>query len=229
MRLPEDNDRKIAGKSAAMKDNQVDEIAKLPVGVAVVYQNDWEEPVLCKIHQFDVDTNGNKISDKRKTYVFKEKIEENFERSKVIVEAVKFMMTEKAAKPEPFDLKYLQENLVSTCLPTYVKLNLFEAIQEYNKTGMPSIWSNSEYEKFSWVISGLFDSRKEVLKITKMVRDFDELTEKLKAFIHNKVKDLPTTLDLSVCQSLMRDYSIGDDNRLKIYSAWLKNIKKFII
>ena len=229
MRLPEDNDRKIAGKSAAMKDNQVDEIAKLPVGVAVVYQNDWEEPVLCKIHQFDVDTNGNKISDKRKTYVFKEKIEENFEQSKVIVEAVKFMMTEKAAKPEPFDLKYLQENLVSTCLPTCVKLNLFEAIQEYNKTGMPSIWSNSEYEKFSWVISGLFDSRKEVLKITKMVRDFDELTEKLKAFIHNKVKNLPTTLDLSVCQSLMRDYSIGDDNRLKIYSAWLKNIKYFII
>ena len=53
MRLPEDTDRKIAGKSAAMKDNQVDEIAKLPTGVAVVYQNDWEEPVLCKINMFD--------------------------------------------------------------------------------------------------------------------------------------------------------------------------------
>ncbi|MBO5630816.1 MAG: ATP-binding protein, partial [Aeriscardovia sp.] len=225
MRLPEDSDRKIAGKSAAMKDNQVDEIAKLPVGVAVIYQNDWEEPVLCKIQQFDAEPNGNKLADKRKKYVFKEKVDNNIEQSKVIIEAVKFMMTEKAAKPEAFDYNFLRENLASTSLPTYVKLNIFEALQEYQSTGKPSIWSNSEYEKFSWVISGLFDSRKEVLKITKMVQDFDELTEKLKAFIHNKLKGLPSSLDMSVCQSIMRDYSIGDDNRLKIYSAWLKNVK----
>lgn len=49
MRLPDGDDRRIAGKSAGLKDSQLDEIAKLPTGVAVTYQNDWEEPVLCKI------------------------------------------------------------------------------------------------------------------------------------------------------------------------------------
>lgn len=52
MRLPEEQDRRLAGKSAGLKENQLDEIAKLPKGVAVVYQNDWIEPVLCKIEKF---------------------------------------------------------------------------------------------------------------------------------------------------------------------------------
>ena len=52
MRLPDEQDRRLAGKSAGLKDNQLDEIAKLPKGVAVVYQNDWLEPVLCKIGRF---------------------------------------------------------------------------------------------------------------------------------------------------------------------------------
>lgn len=52
MRLPDEQDRRLAGKSAGLRDNQLDEIAKLPKGVAVVYQNDWLEPVLCKIGKF---------------------------------------------------------------------------------------------------------------------------------------------------------------------------------
>ena len=53
MRLPDEQDRQLAGKAAALKENQLDEIARLPKGVAVVYQNDWVEPVLCKIGKFD--------------------------------------------------------------------------------------------------------------------------------------------------------------------------------
>lgn len=52
MRLPDEQDRRLAGKSAGLKDDQLDEIAKLPKGTAVVYQNDWLEPVLCKIGKF---------------------------------------------------------------------------------------------------------------------------------------------------------------------------------
>ena len=52
MRLPDEQDRRLSGKAAGLKDGQLDEIAKLPKGVAVVYQNDWVEPVLCKIGKF---------------------------------------------------------------------------------------------------------------------------------------------------------------------------------
>jgi hypothetical protein len=49
MRLSELEDRNDIGKSAALDDEQINEIPKLPVGVAIVYQNGWEEAVLCKI------------------------------------------------------------------------------------------------------------------------------------------------------------------------------------
>lgn len=52
MRLPDEQDRRMAGKAAGLKDGQLDEIAKLPKGVAVVYQNNWVEAVLCKINKY---------------------------------------------------------------------------------------------------------------------------------------------------------------------------------
>ena len=52
MRLPEESDRCLAGKSAALKDDQLDEIARLPKGVAAVYQNVWIDPLLCQVDKF---------------------------------------------------------------------------------------------------------------------------------------------------------------------------------
>ena len=49
MRTPEANDREAVGRSMGLNENQVNEIAKLPSGVAVVYQNDWVSPVLTMI------------------------------------------------------------------------------------------------------------------------------------------------------------------------------------
>ena len=53
LRLPDLEDRNIVGKSAALNDDQIEEIAKLPKGVAVVYQNDWVESVLCHFDKFE--------------------------------------------------------------------------------------------------------------------------------------------------------------------------------
>ena len=49
MRLPDENDRNLVGKSACLNDNQITELARLPRGVAAVYQNEWIQPVLCKV------------------------------------------------------------------------------------------------------------------------------------------------------------------------------------
>lgn len=49
MRLPDLSDRELVGKAAGLNDDQIIELSKLPLGVAAVYQNDWIEPVLCKV------------------------------------------------------------------------------------------------------------------------------------------------------------------------------------
>lgn len=49
LRLPDQMDRELVGKAANLNDNQIKELAKLPRGVAAIYQNEWIQPVLCKI------------------------------------------------------------------------------------------------------------------------------------------------------------------------------------
>ena len=55
MRLPDESDRVLVGKAAGLNDNQISEIARLKLGVAAIYQNNWIEPVLCAIDKFNDD------------------------------------------------------------------------------------------------------------------------------------------------------------------------------
>ena len=57
MRLPDFSDRDLVGKSANLNDDQIIELAKLPKGVAAVYQNEWIQPVLCKVEKVEYDSN----------------------------------------------------------------------------------------------------------------------------------------------------------------------------
>ena len=50
--LPEQDDRRIAGASLSLKEEQQQELARLQPGMAAVYQNGWMDAVLCKINFF---------------------------------------------------------------------------------------------------------------------------------------------------------------------------------
>lgn len=58
--LPDYSDRELVGKSMGLNDEQIIEVAKLPQGKAVVYQNNWVSAVLCDINKFDCDNEGSK-------------------------------------------------------------------------------------------------------------------------------------------------------------------------
>lgn len=54
LRTPEANDRDAVGRSMGLSTAQVNEIAKLPSGVAVVYQNNWISPVLTLVDKANI-------------------------------------------------------------------------------------------------------------------------------------------------------------------------------
>ena len=69
MRLPDYEDCKIAGLSMGLNDSQIREISRFPMGVAVVYQNNWVEAVLTQIdkskeqyHQTDLITDDYSLA-----------------------------------------------------------------------------------------------------------------------------------------------------------------------
>lgn len=53
LRLPDLSDRELVGWAANLNDDQVNELARLPRGVAAIYHNEWIEPVLCKVAKFE--------------------------------------------------------------------------------------------------------------------------------------------------------------------------------
>ena len=56
MRLPDRADRELVGRAANLNDDQIVELAKLPCGVAAIYQNEWIQPVLCQIDRYSPET-----------------------------------------------------------------------------------------------------------------------------------------------------------------------------
>ena len=53
MRLPDLTDRELVGKAAGLNDDQIVELSRLERGVASITQNDWIEPVLCMIDDYN--------------------------------------------------------------------------------------------------------------------------------------------------------------------------------
>ena len=54
MRMPDQTDRELVGKAANLNEDQIKELAKLACGVGAVYQNEWVQPVLCKVDRVDI-------------------------------------------------------------------------------------------------------------------------------------------------------------------------------
>ena len=52
LRLPAQSDRELVGYAANLNKDQIGELARLPRGTAAIYQNEWVQPVLCKIGKF---------------------------------------------------------------------------------------------------------------------------------------------------------------------------------
>ena len=218
MRLPDDSDRKVAGKASGMKDNQVDEIAKLPTGVAVVYQNDWEEPVLCKIGKFE---------DKEINFEFHQTddapviVNETTIKSEVLKLLLKGRITEHIDA----NIDLIEDNLVKTNLSTFNKIAVFNSVDEYKKSGKLNLWSDNQFEQLSRLVTEVLAAKSKVMKFADSASSFNQLTDKLEHYIKDIVPEIPNELTLVTSQCLMRDYSIGSEVQKRIYSAWYQSIK----
>ena len=131
MRLPDEQDCQLAGKAAALKADQLDEIARLPKGVAVIYQNNWTEPVLCKINKFE----GVEKRYQYKTCATDRKAE--------MMSAILLKNLLKKEKGEPLDLnlRQLQDLLLKISMPSKTKIAALKALQKNGRCRQKDIQS----------------------------------------------------------------------------------------
>lgn len=218
MRLPDDNDRKVAGKASGMKETQVDEIAKLPTGVAVVYQNDWEEPVLCKIGEF---------KDEKISFEFHSKDDNPVvvNDSSVKSEVLKLLLKGRITENIDANIDLIEDNLVKSTLSTFNKIAIFNSVDEYKKSGKLDLWNDNQFEQLSRLVTEVLSAKSEVMKYADSSSSFEQLTDNLEQYIKNVVPEIPDELTLVTSQCLMRDYSLANDVQKRIYSAWYQFIR----
>lgn len=215
MRLPDGDDRRIAGKSAALKDNEIDELAKLATGVAVVYQNDWLQPVLCKVKM---------SQQERKTYIPTPDRKKPATYSIPINELLKLLLKGRLSKQEEPDLDAIREGVEKGNMPMSHKVKHLEFLKEYEETGKLEIWKDEHFKELSAIVSALLGADKKVEDFAKRASSFDELNQLLSKLI-NEDFNIPSYMDLTLRQVMMRHYGEIGTSQLKIYNAWLNDIK----
>ena len=216
MRLPDEVDRRLAGKAAALKDEQLDEIAKLPKGVAVVYQNDWIEPVLCKINRFE---------GKEEQYNYTREYTENPDEYKLKQEILKLLLKTRVNREILPDIEYIDKTLVNSKLSTIQKVEILELLDEYRKTNKLKIWETNKFKKLSKIVTDLIIDKNNLKKLVDSKNNFEELHMGLINLIENNIKIEDVELKLAIAQSLMKEYSSEGKDTLEIYSVW----RKFVV
>lgn len=230
MRLPEENDRKTAGKSAAMKDEQIDEIAKLPTGVAVVYQNDWEAPVLCQIDEFKIDAfNGGLKQNNSKGESESEAKESQYNPNEVRIEILKLLLKGRIKGTVEPSLDVIRKGLDQAELSTYHKIKVLEILKEYDESNKEILlWKNNHFKELSSLVTGIVSLKTKVESLARGKQDFQALDDGLCKLIHEDLPNLPAELELEFRHCLMCDYALDDEKKINIYNAWFQNVNNRI-
>ena len=217
MRLPDEDDRKVSGKAAGMNDKQIDEIAKLPTGVAVVYQNDWVSPVLCKIDRME---NSRVIFNEQKDSILELNSENDIN---YIIEFLLAGQTENTQKA--FDVIQIEKSVRAFNMPSKVRMALLDTIEEYKKNNNISLWNSVSIYDLSSLLTDLLDIRKEFEKCVRQYCQSKELNKKLTDLVKTRVP-----LDYVSCRyclkCLFADFSLHSSANKKIAEEWLINNSK---
>lgn len=217
MRLPDESDRRLAGKSAGLKDEQLDEIAKLPKGVAVVYQNDWVEPLLCNIQEY-------KGEEGRYQYN-KPTMLTNSSTGNLRKQLLQLLLKNRVKNPIDSNIDDINGLLESAEISGRNKLGIKRFLHEYEQSGKLSVWNDEKFEVLSDLVSGLLDGNVWVKPVIDTVGEFDELTDSIIKCVEKMAPGIDKEYALATAQCLLKRESKESDGYNEIYAAWITQLR----
>ncbi|MBO5609070.1 MAG: DUF87 domain-containing protein [Eubacterium sp.] len=205
MRLPDQSDRELVGKAANLNEEQIKELAKLPCGVSAVYQNEWINPVLCKVGLVD---------SKNKIYKYeKEKIANNSPSIEERLEIAE-MLSKGLTIGKEIDKDQVIKKLESMKLSDYTIVSIIGLM-----TNPPR---DPNMVKLAPVINALLP------EITDMIRDSylkeSDVTEWTREANENLMKyKLDDQVRRDIIQSSITYYLLNMTNNRSSLERWIEN------
>lgn len=218
LRLPDFSDRDLVGKAASLNDDQIKELAKLPTGVAAVYQNDWLEPVLCKVNKHQTLSN--------KQYVFEEQLQrDGLNERKLKTEIIKFLVHGRIIEKIEPDLDYIDQYLINSNLAASHKRLIKQLTGEFIDTGSLEIWSTDKFSDLSHFVSEIMESDFHVRKSVMESSDYQELTRSMIELIKHRIDEDNEQILLGTCQCMLRNIIQNHETDLGVYAKWREQVE----
>lgn len=215
MRLPEESDRRISGKSAAMKDTQLDEIARLPKGVAVIYQNDWIEPVLCKIGKFE---------GQEKEYYVPISTNSNDNSKTAYTILINFVARNRLDNPDAISDEQISWAIEKCHCPVKVKIRLYSMLKEYKQNRKLNLWQQENFSKQAFMVKDILGLDTAIESAKQMSMDFISFNCYLNSLMAQKVDNASDDLIISISHCLMKVYSETNADGAECYQSWYNTI-----
>jgi len=199
MRLPDKGDRDLVGRAANLDEDQIIELAKLSCGVAAVYQNEWVQPVLCKVKKFE-----------RAEEIYNYKCEDNTDLNydtEVLQESLLAIIMEKGIenKGGKTDILRLRESILKSKLETRVKCDFIEYVSEQKEDAV-KVLRNLVYNFLT--AENAIRAAKDCTDICEWTREVvDNLNPSIKEY---SSKQIDLALALIIYEQSMRDSSYND-------------------
>lgn len=178
LRTPEENDRKAVGKSIGLSNEQVNEISKLPSGVAVVYQNNWINPVLTKVEKA-------KVSESKYINDSKNEIRPISTSRTEVISAI----TEPWLKPERIAIDSLLDSLERLEISKNQKVLIREMLLTYHNHGGHIIWNEKSLQLLQKLLLDILGISKKELQNILILDEPDILRNIVKKSTNNLNRD----------------------------------------
>lgn len=202
MRLPDLTDRELVGKAANLTDEQIAELAKLPLGVAAVYQNEWIQPILCKVKKA-------KISKKQYSY-----LEEKISDECVSVEDRLYIATLLSNGDKIDNELMLKEKLEALHIENSVKVTIMKWIKNPPK--------EPKMTKLAPIMSALFPSvKRAVISAYSEANSPKEWTILAQNELNNlNANQIQSQVRRDIIQGIITDHIYLEKNNLADLQKW---------
>lgn len=202
MRLPDQDDRELVGRAANLNDDQITELARLPVGVAAVYQNNWIEPVLCQVERYE---NEKKFEYQRQDDEEKSgapEMQQRLELARLLCNAGDEMQLK----------EQIENELKGSCLNG----SLHVAIRQYMAQG-----KKPDYDKLSFIVAQLLPEFSKTLRnsAARNPHDIHIWRDDVQKHIEKELRECgfqiqeQTALRNSILQCILQNYVHAELNR----------------
>lgn len=199
LRLPDMSDRELCGRAADLNSDQITELAKLPTGVAALYQNNWIEPILCKFRKYEAD-------EKEFAFVPEKSIHKERRLKETLIRC---LLCDCVGERVEYSIDDLKERVSFSELPVKAKRKVLECLENPDK----------DMDRVKAAVSSLFRTE-DLLKAASVEPCIEKWNGSLWRQLDFDFTNLDSAYQNVVLQCILKEKCENDSELEPVYNKW---------